>query len=63
MTEDLAQNLPRIMRVCDVCQHFGFSRRTLYYLIEHGRFPRGKKVGRVRYWTAATIIKLTRTED
>lgn len=41
--------------VSDVAKHFGWSRSTLYRLIDAGLFPRGRNVGGRMTWTGEDI--------
>ncbi len=41
--------------VAEVAKHFGWSRGTLYKLIEAGQFPAGRNVGGRQTWTGEDL--------
>jgi prophage regulatory protein len=51
MELDTALRLPQVL----ACT--GYSRPTLYRRMDEGRFPRGRKDGRITWWSAREVAE------
>lgn len=50
--------LPRVVRIAQLAEHFGCTRGTINNWIAAGRIPEPRRCGRARYWLPSDLEAL-----